>query len=58
MFIPDIIVMNSPSELRTEQRQEDREKDEKRRKVEELRKMKEDGVITEEEFQKELMNLL
>lgn len=58
MFIPDIIVMNSPSELRTEQRQEDREKDEKRRKVEELRKLKEDGVISEEEFQKELMNLL
>ena len=26
MFIPDIIIMNSPSELRTEQRQEDREK--------------------------------
>lgn len=58
MFIPDIIIINSASEIRQEERAEDRASAEKRRKVEELRKLKEDGVITEEEFNKRLMDLL
>ncbi len=58
MFIPDIIIINSASEIRQEERAEDREKEEKRKKVEELRRLKEEGVITEEEFNKKLMDLL
>ncbi len=58
MFIPDIIIINSASEIRHEERAEERASDEKRRKVEELRKLKEEGVITEEEFNKRLMDLL
>lgn len=58
MFIPDIIIINSASEVRQEQRAEDRTSEEKRRKVEELRKLKEEGVISEEEFNKRLMDLL
>ncbi len=58
MFIPDIIIINSPSEIRREERMEDRREEEKKRKIEELRKMKEDGVITEEEFNQKLMELL
>lgn len=58
MFIPDIIIINSASEARQEQRAEDRASEEKRRKLEELRKLKEEGVISEEEFNKRLMDLL
>lgn len=58
MFIPDIIIINSASEVRQEQRAEDRASEEKRRKLEELRKLKEEGVISEEEFNKRLMDLL
>ena len=58
MFIPDIIVMNTPVEIRREERAEDKENEEKKRKIEELRKLKEDGAITEEEFNNELMKLL
>ena len=58
MFVPDVIIMNSASEIRHEERAEEREYNEKRKKVEELRKLKEDGLITEEEFNKRLMDLL
>ena len=58
MFIPDIIIINSASEVRQEQRAEDMASEEKRRKLEELRKLKEEGVISEEEFNKRLMDLL
>ena len=58
MFIPDIIIINSASEVRQEQKAEDRASEEKRRKLEELRKLKEEGVISEEEFNKRLMDLL
>ena len=58
MFIPDVIIMNTPVEIRREERTEDRANEEKKRKIEELRKLKEDGVITEEEFNQELMKLL
>lgn len=58
MFTPDIIIINSASEIRQEERAEDRTKEEKRKKVEELRRLKEEGVITEEEFNKKLMDLL
>lgn len=58
MFIPDIVIMNTPIEVRREEREENRENEEKKRKIEELRKLKEDGVITEEEFNNELMKLL
>ena len=58
MFIPDVIIMNTPVEIRREERTEDRANEEKKRKIEELRKLKEDGVITEEEFNNELMKLL
>ena len=58
MFIPDIIVMNTPIEIRREEIREEKEHDEKKRKIEELRKLKEEGIISEEEFNNELMKLL
>ena len=58
MFIPDIIIINSPSEVRREERAEESANNDKKRKVEELRKLRDEGVITEEEFNKQLMDLL
>lgn len=58
MFIPDIIIINSPSEIRREERAEENANNEKKKKIEELRKLRDDGVITEEEFNKQLMDLL
>ena len=58
MFIPDIIIINSPSEVRREERAEESANNDKKRKVEELRKLRDEGIITEEEFNKQLMDLL
>ena len=58
MFIPDIIVMNTPSEIRREEKIVDVEIEQKKRKVEELRRMRDSGQITEEEFNKMLEDLL
>lgn len=58
MFIPDIIIINSPSEVRREERAEESANNDKKKKVEELRKLRDEGVITEEEFNKQLMDLL
>ncbi len=58
MFIPDIIVMNMPNEVRREERIMEREEEVKKKKIEELRKLKDDGVISEEEFNQKLMELL
>lgn len=58
MFIPDIIVMNTPNEVRREERREQNEYDAKKAKVEELRRLKDEGLITEEEFNQKLMELL
>ncbi len=65
LFIPDIIVMNTKSELREEARVEDaqnkqkeQEYEEKKQKIEELQKLRDSGQITEEEYKKRLFELL
>lgn len=65
MFIPDVIIMNTRSEVRQEQRMEDQqakakeqEYDEKKRKIEELKQLRDSGAITEEEYKQKLFDLL
>ena len=58
MFIPDIIIINSPSEVRREERAEESANNDKKRKVEELRKLRDEGVITEEEFNSKKADIL
>ena len=65
LFIPDIIVMNSKSELREEARVEDAQNkqkeqayEEKKQKIEELQKLRDSGQISEEEYKKRLFELL
>ena len=58
MFIPDIVVMNTPSEIRREERQENKAMEEKKRKIEELQALRDQGVITEEEYKERLFEIL
>lgn len=69
MFIPDVIVMNTRSEVRKQERDEvieaqnlekERSKmmEEKRKKIEELKKLRDDGVISEEEYKQKLFEIL
>ncbi len=65
LFIPDIIVMNRPSELRREQKVQDKETilsekayAEKVEKIEELKRLRDNGTITEEEYKEKLFELL
>lgn len=61
MFIPDIVVINDRSELRREEKQEIKEDEayeQKKKRIEELKKMRDSGVITEEEYKQKLFDLL
>lgn len=64
-FIPDIIVINSRSEVRREEREEQKEEvlrdkayEEKKAKIEELKRLRDSGAITEEEYKNKLFDLL
>ena len=65
MFIPDVIVMNTHSEVRREQRFEERQQqasdaayEEKKKQIEDLKRMRDNGIITEEEYKQKLFELL
>ncbi len=65
MFIPDIVVINTRSEVRQEQRFEQKQEnlkeqayEEKKRKIEELQQLRDSGAITEEEYKQKLFELL
>lgn len=60
-FTPDVIVMNSKEDLRREEKEEiyqSREYAEKKEKIEALKKLRDDGEITEEEYKEKLFELL
>ncbi len=65
MFIPDVIVMNTRSEIRREEREEEKQTikndeayEEKKRRIEDLKRMRDNGIITEEEYKQKLFDLL
>lgn len=65
LFVPDVIIINSRSELRQEERMEERDNrnqerayEEKKRKIEELKRLRDSGAITEEEYKEKLFDLL
>ncbi|MBE7075857.1 MAG: SHOCT domain-containing protein [Clostridiales bacterium] len=58
MFVPDIIVMNRPSEVKKEEKVEERFYQDKKDKIESLKKLRDEGVITEEEYKQRLFELL
>lgn len=55
---PDVIVMNTRSEVRHEECVEANEMEEKKRKIEELKRLRDEGVITEEEYKQKLFEIL
>lgn len=58
MFIPDIVVMNTRSEVRREERMENNAMEIKKRRIEELKKLRDEGAITEEEYKEKLFEIL
>ncbi len=65
MFVPDVIVMNSRSEIRHEEREEEKQTikddaayEEKKKRIEDLKRMRDNGIITEEEYKQKLFDLL
>jgi len=64
-FVPDVIIINDKSELRREAKQEEKEEilrdkayEEKKARIEELKKLRDSGAITEEEYKNKLFELL
>ena len=64
-FVPDIVVINDKTELRHEAKQEQKEEvlrdkayEEKKAKIEELKRLRDSGAITEEEYKNKLFDLL
>ena len=59
MWVPDVIVMNSPKEVRQEEEiMQDQAYEEKKRKIEELKSLRDNGIISEEEYKERLFELL
>lgn len=58
MFVSDVVVINRPSEVRQEERKEEQAYEEKKRKIEELKQMRDSGLITEEEYKQKLFEIL
>ena len=55
---PDIIVMNTRSEVRHEERVENQTMEEKKKKIEDLKRLRDEGAITEEEYKQKLFEIL
>lgn len=58
MLIPDIVVMNTRSEVRHEERMENNAMEAKKKKIEELKRLRDEGAITEEEYKQKLFEIL
>lgn len=58
IFIPDVIVMNTPKEVKKEEIMENRAYEEKKKKIEDLKRLRDAGMISEEEYKEKLFELL
>lgn len=58
MFVSDVIIINAPNEVKKEQKMEDKAYEDKKQKIEELQKLRDSGVITEEEYKQKLFEIL
>ena len=60
-FIPDIIVMNNKAEMKQEEKAtvvKEKEYEEKKKRIEDLKRMRDNGLISEEEYKEKLFQLL
>lgn len=58
LFVSDVIVINAPHDVRREERQEERDFEEKKKRIEELKTLRDSGIITEEEYKEKLLEIL
>lgn len=65
MFIPDVVIMNTKSEVKQEEKEQTKENqkkeqelEDKKQKIEQLKQLRDNGEITEEEYKKRLFDLL
>lgn len=57
-FVPDVIVMNTKSEVKREEVLETKEMEEKKKRIDDLKRLRDAGIITEEEYKEKLFELL
>ena len=57
-FISDVIVMNTPNEVKREEKQEEKAYEDKKKQIEDLKRLRDAGIISEEEYKKKLFELL
>ena len=60
-FTPDVIIINDKADLRREEKEEvfeSKEYAEKKEKIEQLKKLRDDGAISEEEYKEKLFEIL
>lgn len=58
MFVPDIVVMNTPKEVRTEEKKEQQAFEDKKKEIEQLKKLRADGIISDEEYRQRIIDIL
>ncbi|MGN1201049.1 MAG: SHOCT domain-containing protein [Candidatus Caccovivens sp.] len=58
LFVPDIIVMNNAREVKKEEKMEEREYEDKKKQIEDLKRMRDNGLISEEEYKQKLFEIL
>lgn len=57
-FVPDVIVMNTKSEVKKEEVLETKEMEEKKKRIDDLKRLRDAGIISEEEYKEKLFELL
>ncbi len=57
-FISDVIVINRPNEVKREEKQEEKAYEDKKKQIEDLKRLRDSGLISEEEYKQKLFELL
>lgn len=57
-FVPDIIVMNTEKEIKKEEVVQEKAYEEKKKRIEDLKRMRDNGLISEEEYKTKLFEML
>ncbi len=57
-FVSDVIVVNNPNEIKHEEKQETKAYEDKKKQIEDLKRLRDSGIISEEEYKQKLFELL
>ena len=53
-FISDVVVINTPNEVKREEKQEEKTYEDKKKQIEDLKRLRDAGIISEEEYKQKL----